>query len=340
MMNRAVSGACGHLHKSPSEKHTAIVLGAKECTDVPMDMLARDGFVYLVDVDVESPRVAKSMLADSSLQDRVEIVCMDASLFETALLDQAQSLLKKDPSDIDRAFRAVIRMNREAVAKSQGLFTDAQLPIRKNSVDLTVSSMTLSQFMIGYVQLLVKMFLDLFGRKKTQGYFLSGPQGGDGLDGSQRAVELLHAAYPLTRKAAEKHVLELGRITKPDGVVVLSDHALHGRCTMITEDQVEVDLHSLIPYSKNPKEERALRFREDRRRRLPASLRVDRTRPDQRFVVEGADALKNILEQDGRMEILDEQGWWWVTERANGAAEGFPSWYISYVEAFILRPKA
>jgi hypothetical protein len=264
---------------------------------------------------------------------------MDASLFENALLDKAQCLFLANPSDMDRAFQAVVAMNREAGQGTPDLIAHASLPILNDSVGLVVSSMTLSQFMIGYVQLLVKMFLAQYGREETRRYFVSGSSRGAGLEGSERIDELQGSTTDLARRSTEKHVQELGRIAKPGGVVVLSDHALHGRCVWIQEDEVEVDMESLIPYSKNPREEKVLRFREDRRRRLPAAFRVERTKPDSAFIVDGKDSLKSTVEQDGRMEILDEQGWWWVTEQTKGGEGSASSWNVSYVEAFTLLAK-
>ena len=339
MMSRVVSRAHGSLCSNGTKECTAVIFGGKECADVPLELLVGNGFVYLVDVDVESLRVARDKIGDPSLRDRVEIVLMDASLFENRLIDEAQSLLRRNPKDIDRAFQSVVALNRHAATEDPGLFADTRLPIEKNSVGFVVSSMTLSQFMIGYVQLLVKMFLDHYGRERTREYFLSESRTGVGSDGSHRVDELQHSTFSLARRATAKHVRELGRIVKPGGVVILSDHILHGRCALINEDEVEVDVPSLIPYSKNLEEDKILRFREDRKRPLSAALRVDRTKPDTVFVVEGTDALMSILEQDGGMKILDEQGWWWVTERAKGLEEGTPVWKISYVEAFTLTPR-
>jgi len=339
MMSRVVLNAHELLQNNGAEEGTTVVLGAKECTDVPLDTLAGEGLVYLVDVDVESLRLARSKIGDPSLRDRIGIVSIDASLFENALLDKAESAFVENPSDIDRAFQAVLVMNRDAGQGDPDLLASARLPIKKDSVGLTVSSMTLSQFMIGYVQLLVRMFLVQYGREKTRRYFLSGSSRGAGLEGSERIDELKDSTTALARRAAEKHVRELRRIARPGGVVVLSDHALHGRCALIQEDEVEVDMESLIPYSKNLGEEKILRFREDRRRRLPEAFRVDRTRPDSSFAVDGKDSLKSIVEQEGRMEILDEQGWWWVTEQTKGTEGGAFGWNVSYVEAFTLRVK-
>ena len=339
MMSRVIFRAHESLCGNGTKGCTSVVFGAKECSDIPLELLANNGFVYLVDVDVESLRVAREKIGDASLRDRVEIVLMDASLFENTLLDKTQRLLRLHREDIDRAFRSVVAMNRQAAEGEPDLFADTRLPIKKNSVGFVVSSMTLSQFLIGYVQLLLKMLLDHYGRERTREYFLPGSRTGVESDGSYRVDELQHSTSALARRAATKHVSELGRIARPGGVVILSDHALHGRCAWINEEEVEVDLPSLIPYSKNLEEDRSLRFRADRKRRLPAALRVDRTRPDTVFLVEGTDALKSILEQHGEMKILDEQGWWWVTERAKGLEQGTPVWNISYVEAFTLTPR-
>ena len=339
MMSRVVLNALEYLHNSGAEEGTSIVLGAKECTDVPLDALAVDGLVYLVDVDAESLRVARGKIGDPSVSARVETVPMDASLFENALLDEAQGLFLENPSDIDRAFQAVVAMNRDAGGKNEDPVVGLSLPIQNDAMGLVVSSMTLSQFMIGYIQLLVKMFLARYGREETRRYFLSGPPREADLEGSERIDELKDSTTALARRSAKKHVRELGRIARPGGVVVLSDHALHGRCALINEEEVEVDVTSLIPYSKNLEEDKTLRFREDRKRPLPVVLRADRTRPDTLFVVEGTEALKTILEQEGGMEISEEQGWWWVTERAKGLEEGTALWNISYVEAFTLTPR-
>jgi hypothetical protein len=63
---------------------------------------------------------------------------------------------------------------------------------------------------------------------------------------------------------------------------------------------------------------------------------VDRSRPETRFVVEGADSLRHMIDCHNVMEILDEQSWWWVTERAKDAEEDPSAWSISYVESFTL----
>jgi SAM-dependent methyltransferase len=339
MMSRVVLNALEYLHKDGDEDGTSIVLGAKECTDVPLDALAAEGLVYLVDVDAESLRVARSKTGDPSVRARVETVSMDASLFENALLGKAQGLFLENRSDIDRAFQAIVAMNRDAGQGAPDPLAGTRLPIWNDSVGLVVSSMTLSQFMIGYIQILVKMFLAQYGREETRRYFLAGSPGGAGLEGSERIDELTDSTTALARGSARKHVREVGRITRPGGVVVLSDHALHGRCGLTQEDAVEVDMESLGPYSKNPGEEKSLRFREDLRRRLPAVLRTDRTRPDSSFIVDGKDSLKSVVEKDGRMEILDERGWWWVTERVKETESRASAWNVSYVEAFILRVK-
>jgi hypothetical protein len=339
MMSSVVWNGYQVLKDNGAVKETTLVLGAKECTDVPLDKLAAEGPVYLVDVDVESLRLARSKLRDPPLRDRVEIVPMDASLFENVLLEEAHRLFFENPSDIDRAFQAVAAMNRDAGQGDLGLFANTRLPINKDSVGLAVSSMTLSQFMIGYVQLLVKMFLAQFGREKAREYFLSPSPEAASLGGSERIDELQNSTTALARRAAEKHIRELRRIAKSGGVVVLSDHALHGRCTLIREDEVEVDMESLIPYSKNRGEEKIPRFREDRGRRLPAAFRVDSTKPDSFFIVEGEDSLRNIVDRDNRTEILDQQGWWWVTEQLKDTGAGVSGWSISYVEAFTLQAK-
>jgi hypothetical protein len=339
IMSGVVLRAHGSLCDKGTKECTAVVFGAKECADVPLEILASKGFVYLVDVDVGSLRVARDGLDDPSLRERVEIVLMDASLFENTMIDGAQNLMRLYPEDIDGAFQSVVAMNRQAAERDPGLFADRRLPIEKNSVGFVVSSMTLSQFMIGYIQVLVKLFLDHYGRERTREYFLSRSRFGAVSNGSHRVDELQQSTSALMRKATRKHIRELGRIAEPGGVVILSDHTLHGRCALVSEDEVEVDASSLIPYSKNLEEDKTLRFREDGKRPLPAALRADRTKPDTVFVVEGADTLKSILEQDGGMEIVDEQGWWWVTERANGLQEGTPAWNISYVEAFTLTPR-
>jgi SAM-dependent methyltransferase len=336
MMSRVLLRAHDALCRTGTEDWTVVVFGAKECTDVPLETLASKGRVYLIDVDVESLRVARDKIQDPSLKDRVVTVSMDASLFENRLLDKAQDLLYLHPMDMDRAFRSILAMNRGAAEAASTLSDDVRLPIGKNSVDLVVSSMTLSQFMIGYVQLLVKIFLDQYGRERTRAYFLSESPTELRPEEGQRVDELQRSTSDLARRVTAKHIRELSRIAKPGGVVVLSDHALHGRCAFLNDDEVEVDVPSLIPYSKNLEEDKALRFREDRTRPLPASLRADRTRPDARFVVEGTDALRSILEQDGGMKPLDEQGWWWVTERSKAGDEGSGAWNVSYVEAFIL----
>ena len=62
MMSGVIVRAHESLFKNGMEGCTAVVFGAKECTDVPLEMLARKGFVYLVDVDEESLRVAREKL--------------------------------------------------------------------------------------------------------------------------------------------------------------------------------------------------------------------------------------------------------------------------------------
>ena len=57
------------------------------------------------------------------------------------------------------------------------------------------------------------------------------------------------------------------------------------------------------------------------------------------IIVDGKDSLKSIVEQNGRTEILDEQGWWWVTEQTKGREGSASSWNVSYVEAFTLLAK-
>ena len=337
MMSGVVLNALEYLRNNGAEEGTSIVLGAKECTDLPLDALAAEGLVYLVDVDAESLRVARGKIGDPSVSARVETVPMDASLFENALLAKAKGLFLENRSDIDRAFQAVVAMNRDAGQGDPDPLAGTSLPIWKDSVGLVVSSMTLSQFMIGYIQVLVKMFLTQYGREETRRYFLSDSSQGAGLEGSERIDELKDSTTALARRSAKKHVRELGRIARPGGVVVLSDHALHGRCGLVQEDEVEVDMESLGPYSENPGEEKTLRFREDPRRRLPAVVRADRTRPDSSFIVDGKDSLKNVVEQDGRMEILDERGWWWVTERVKETEGCASAWSVSYVEAFTLQ---
>jgi len=336
MMSRVICRAHESLCKNRTKDCTAVVFGAKECADVPLERMVGKGFVYLIDVDLESLRVARRKIGDPSLKDRVAIVLMDASLFEKTLIEEAQRRLRLHPEDIDRAFQSVVAMNRRAGEGDPGLLPDTRLPIEKDSVDFVVSSMTLSQFMVGYIQLLVKMFLEQYGSERTREYFLSESRPGVGSDGNHKVDELQHSTSALARRSTAKHVMELGRIAKPGGVVILSDHTLHGRCVLVNEEEVEVDVTSLIPYSKNLKEDKSLRFREDPKRPLRAVLRVDRTQPDTVFVVDGADSLKRILEQDGGMKILDEQGWWWVTERAKDAEGGSPVWNVSYVEALIL----
>jgi hypothetical protein len=339
MMSRFITRAHESVCKNGTGECTAVVFGAKECTDVPLEILAGKGFVYLVDVDAESLRVAKEKMDDPSLRDRVDIALMDASLFENTMIDEAQRLLQQHPKDMDRAFRSIVAMNRRAAEGDAGLLANRRLPIEKSSIGFVVSSMTLSQFMIGYIQVLVKMFLDHYGRERTREYLLSGSRTGGQPDERRRVDELQHSTSALARKVTEQHVRELGRIVKPDGAVILSDHSLHGRCAWINENEVEVDTASLIPYSKNPEEDKTLRFREDRTRPMPTTLRTNRTQPELALAVEGADALKRILEQDGRMEIADEQGWWWATERAKGLEQETPVWHVCYVEAFALTPR-
>jgi hypothetical protein len=336
MMNRVVLRAYEALCQTGTEDWTVVVFGAKECADVPLETLISKGLVYLIDVDVESLRAAREKIEDPSLKDRAVIVSMDASLFENTLIDKAQAVLHLHPGDIDRGFRSILAMNAKAVEGDSALVADTRLPIEKNSVDLVVSSMTLSQFMIGYIQLLVKLFLDHYGRERTRAYLLSESRAGVGSDVGHRVDQLQRSSSALAQKVAAKHISELGWIAKPGGVVVFSDHALHGQCTLLNDEEVEVDVSSLIPYSKNLDEDKVLRFREDGERPLPKTLRVDRTRPDRMFMVEGTDALRGILEQDDGMKPLDEQGWWWVMERAKSGEEGPPVWNVSYVEAFIL----
>jgi hypothetical protein len=340
MMQHVTRGAWEQLRATPPGNRTAVVFGAKECADVPLKALATEGRVYLVDVDVESLHVARGSLEDSALRERAFVVCMDASLFETALLERAQALLSEFRYDIDRAFQAIVAMHAEASEREGGLFTGNQLPIKKGSVDLAISSMTLSQFMIGYLQTLVKLFLDVVGKEQAQPYFLSmGGASEKGLQREDRTVKLQRSTSSLARKAAEAHIRELCRIVKKGGVVLLSDHTLHGRCTFCTNDEVEVDIGSLRPYSKNPEEEKVLRYREDPGRRLPGSLRVNTTLPDRTVTIEGTDALKTLVTRDDRVRILNEQGWWWVTERAKDFDEASPAWHVSYVEAFTFNTK-
>ena len=340
MMSRVISSACESLRDKGTDRCTAVILGAKECADVPLERLAGEGCVYLVDVDVPSLHEARNRVDDPSGRDRIEILPMDASLFANGLLLEAERRLLEHPSDIGRAFQALLALNREAGDRDPaGPFTKAQLPIRDDSVDLVVSSMTLSQFTIGYIQVLVEMLLDQYGREKTRRTLLPGSGAGNGLDGAGRIEELQRSTTGLARRAAESHVRELARVVRPAGLVVLSDHALHGRCVPINEGEVKVDVPSLIPYSKNPAEDRTLRFREDRGKKLPAALQVDRTRPDASLVVEGRDALKSTLGRESRIQILDERGWWWVTERAKETEDGDVLWNISYVEAFTLTPR-
>ncbi len=340
MMKNVTLGAREHLRASPLGNRTAVVLGAKECADVPLQALAKDGRVYLVDVDVESLNVAKDSLKDSSLRERVFVVWMDASLFGTALLERAQALMNESRLDIDGAFQAIVAMHADAPEKDRGLFAGNQLPIKKGSVDLAISSMTLSQFAIGYLQALVKLFLDVVGREQARRYFLPvNAASEDGLEGENRFVKLQRSTSSLAQKATEAHIRELCRIVKKGGVIVLSDHALHGRCTFVANHQVEVATASLGPYSKNPEEEKVLRYRGDSQGRPPSSLKVDITAPDPTMTIEGADALKTALERDGRVQILNEHGWWWVTERAKDFDADSPVWHVSYVEAFTLIAK-
>jgi SAM-dependent methyltransferase len=340
MMSRVVLDACKHLGPSSQGAWSTVILGARECADVPLEKLARQGFVYLVDVDMESLRMAKRALGDARLRRRVDAVSMDVSLFETPLLDRTRRLMRQHPADIGRAYQTVRTLHRDAAEEGSSRLWCRRLPIKDESVDLVVSSMTLGQLMTGYLQLLVKMFLEVYGREETQRYLLPGSQAVAGPEGSERIADLLRSTTSLGRKAAEKHLGELGRIARTGGVIVLSDHAFHGRCAFVTEDRVEVDVRTLVPYSKNPAEQKNLRFREDPTRSMPAWLTVDRTTTDPWFVVEGTDALKTLVENDERLQIVSQQGWWWVTERAKGWAGSRPAWHVSYVEAFTLRARS
>jgi hypothetical protein len=338
VMRDIILDARCRVRSALSGDYVTVVLGAKECNDVPLQVLAREGDVYLVDVDRESLSVARGNLEPPSLREQIRMVWMDASLFVTGMLAQARSLLQRHHADIDRGFRAVDAMH---VAGNQGFFRGKSLPLKQRSVDLAICSMTLCQFMVGYMQVLLQLFLDVYGRAETRRYLFSDSSLTEEDTGTQSGVDRLQRSTSrLVRKAVRAHLRELCRITKKGGVIILSDHALQGRCVLRSHRQVVVDVGSLVPYSKSPWEERHLRYRRDQKGRLPPTLNVELTKPDQTLVVEGRDALRTAVKQEAGMEILDGQGWWWVTEKAEDSVEDFSLWHVSYVEALTLTPVA
>lgn len=340
MMKDMVVDALRRLPRERSGRRTAVVLGAKECNDIPLEILAEEGDVCLVDVDPGSMDVARKRLQNRSLSERVHLACMDASLFETVLINRARELTNRHASDIDSAFHAVVSMHEQAAEGLHGLSDGSLLPIHPGRADLVVSSMTLSQFLIGYVQILLRIFQEACGGERTRNYFLAGDVkavGGEPL--SDRIALLQRSTLSLARSAAEAHVRELCRIVRGDGIAVLSDHALHGQGIFVTDSEVDVDKQSLKPYSKTVEEDKVLRQPGTRESRLPASVRVDVTRPDETFTLEGFDTLKNVLSRDPRAETMKEQRWWWVTERAGGSEKDPVVWHLSYVEAYTFRSR-
>jgi len=265
---------------------------------------------------------------------------MDVSLFETTLINRARNLMEQNSRDMENAFQAVVAMHKEADEGGYGCFQGNLLPINRKGTDLVLSSMTLSQLIIGYIQIVMKLFLDIFGREKTRHYFLSGcRQSEPGLPEADKIDQLQRSTLPLVRSAARAHIRELCRIVKDDGLVFVSDHALHGQGMFVSEDEVEVDVQRLVPYSKNREEEKYLSRRQGAERQLPGTVRAAIHHPDETFAVGGADALKTLLTCYNGIEILSEYRWWWVTERVNRLDRESPDWHISYVETYAFRPK-
>jgi len=151
MMKAVIRDACRRLPQARLGTVSTIIFGAKECNDIPLETLARAGQVYLTDVDMESLKTARNRLQDESLCERINIVCMDASLFETALIRRARDLLLQNSGKIGSAFQAIVDLHREADEGGQGGFLGNLLPIDGNGTDFAISSMTLSQFIIGYI---------------------------------------------------------------------------------------------------------------------------------------------------------------------------------------------
>ena len=340
MMKEVILDARRHVRSGSAVRRVAVILGAKECNDIPLDRMADDGEVYLIDVDGESLGAARETVRDPACRSRIHSVVLDASLYESELLKRVQNLLDLHREDIGSGFRSIVDMQRSAAETGRGVFDAKRLPVREGSADLVISSMTLSQFVIGYLQGVLKIFQGVYGRVETREYLLFGCSSpGRNREEPDRVAELLASTLPLVRSSTEGHVRELARIVKDEGVVVLSDHGLHGRCAFATESEVDVLLDSLVPYSKNPAEEKSLQFREDPERSLPSVLRVEIAKPCETYRLRGSDALGNVLSRLGALGVLDERQWWWVTEKAKGSHEGRPAWHISYVESFIFQRK-
>jgi len=341
MMQNHILDALRRLPRERSENFTAVVFGAKECNDIPLEALVGWGDVYLIDVDPESVETARNRLQDALLRKRVHPVCMDVSLFETVLIHRVRKVLERHASDIHRAFNAVVSLHREAADTLRGSSAGSSLPLGDGGADLLISTMTLSQFLVGYVQVLLKLFLESCGREKTQTYFLKEEQHTGGEEKEPHPMTLLQrSTLLLSRRAAAAHVRELCRIVKSKGVVVLADHALHGRGIVGPDTGVDVETRSLGPYSKNDGEEKRLWKTRMPNDQLPGTLRVeDSTQPDETCTLEGMDTLKNILSREPRAEPLKEQRWWWLTERAEGSEPGRAAWHLSYVETHTFRTR-
>jgi len=256
LMKETILAAVTGLNDSLKPCHT-LVLGAKECNDLPLETLAGMGPVYLIDVDMKSMETARQRLAPPSLRDTVHLVSMDVSLFVSSLLEKAHDLLQQYADDIAGAWQAIVDMHNEITQRDQPLFEKKGLPIRNRQADLALSTMTLSQFVTGYLNLLVNHFLMIYGRQQVKDHFLEG----------QKVDELVDSSLPLALGAAEAHIRELGRIVHTEGLIVFADHALHGQGVFISKQYMELDVGSLISYSKNKNEDKYLQLPEllDRR---------------------------------------------------------------------------
>ncbi len=340
MMRNVVRDALPHPAGRGSGALRTLVMGAKECNDIPLEVLAKAGEVYLIDVDPASMEAARDGLTRESLRKRVHTVCMDVSLFETALIEQVRELLPQKDLDPGKALTSVLGMHDRACEALTRGSDGCLLPIQGGGVNLAISTMTLSQFLTGYTNILLELFMERFGRKRVRAYFLPVEGAAGQGEGERDPVSVLQrSTLSLARHATKAHLRELARITGEEGSIVLSDHVLHGLGTFVSDDRVEVDTRSLLPYSRNREEDKVLQYRGFGREALPETICVELGRWDETFTAGGRDVLKAALCRFPQLAVCRHENWWWVTERANRVEHERTVWSLVFVDAYTLGKK-
>ncbi len=274
------------------EPAKTLVFGPNRFADFPLVEFLEKGIVFGLDINLTAMSEARARLSGTQKK-RLGILGLDASLFASRVITETARVIEGHPKLTDKTLNDLTK----AYA---GLEKRGTLPFNNSSMEMITSVSCAHQFLGMAAECILSILIEKYGERAALEFLLEN----DGV----RFDALANGLNPLSRRMVRTHLEEVKRITRPGGIIFISEHSLRARIVNDTGS------FRLSPSELSP----AYDFIQDSKAATgKSSLQVKVGEAAEGIEIVGEDGLEELLGEVAGLQVLERFYFWNLNSPGN-----------------------